>query len=1452
MSKSDNSMSLPQELTKLSKSDLYRRDVFGRTLLHIIILANRHDLLRNLLKNKDIKSIINLTDYENGWNILHYIFYYKKVSCYKVVLEYLRSQSISSTIVVANNTLIFDLLKTKDRNKLTPLQLISNDFKDLLWIPEYINEKDEYHFTYRFKSSPEEDETTKKKASLRSIPHNWWNESRGGSEIFMYGSNKNNNLGLGDSTDRSLPTKLPHECFKLGEKTSSIYEVLTKPRYNIVRLSKYHSMVLTHDGLLHSCGIGSRGRLGHGQGDMKNYFRFKKVDFFDELKSENVFIKDIVISNYHSLVLTSTNEIYTWGQNDFNQLGYSSSNKDLFEPMPRQVSSGDLKKRNFSSIRGVAVSKNHSVAFSKNSLYFWGLNIGQMGINLNSIDVIEHRVNGILYKGQIQSQPREVKLREDIKLVETCETCTCVITMNNEVHVYYQNQHIKLPKVPPRGAYTNFDHFKPSKLTEASSIKKVCMKSHEFVALLLESGDIMSFSLSNNDTRNLKYQVAWKAYDIDMSVCDIDVSYDGSMILCTRNGSTFIKSNESGRKQRANSMTESVLITKTRNKFKKIESLNKVVKVCCDDSFASFCFMKDDVDLIALKLQKNEFFMDIEYLSDLKEVDLYRKQDQLLDIDHELNCYITDFFYPFKSEFANEDDNFLGRANSPQIGMEDSPLTNSKDVLHEKLSNKYNFRANKRPTDSFQRFVPSQTQELIDFLKCDEAYLIKEFNQDSINSDKNYDTYIKLEHNPDVSIGIHKLILMKRAPLSERLFASDGNYIYDEGVEIRHKNGEIIFKSDINLKAVLIFVHYLYTNEILKIWDDYPSGIHCPPDITAIEFTFSKLINYFGMNDVLRNSTVNTKLYITNIGKMLQGCDDGSNEGDVTFRLKDGELYAHSSILIARSAFFETILSNRWDNGIEEVGKKEVEDEEKFLNFENISKSQFQIVLNYLYGTNDAELFNYHLKDIKTLSDTDDFINNILELIEIADELLLIPLKNLCQLALKDLITTENVMILLIHAEYLSCTKLFMNCCWFIYNNLESLILDNFFKELDFEILQKLETQFRIFTNCKYNDYVIGEKGEINEKIGTNWFEENSTEVVEQFIKSSETYNQNFMSDKKGFCSFELSIDVKQDKVLEGTKKKGTRKSHSSRKSSVVANNDLIDFRKTSTVLNNSNQEFAVDDEEFEVVTHGRRRKSTKSYDDISLKTPSRSSSIVDVLNANPVKSRSPSVSFEKSSVPKERKASGELLSSKSPTPIAPTPTASPPIPVSGLSPYSNWANRSAHTAEKAPVAPKLKKFSFTKISQKERKKLMHQDNDVEPLQGNSKSVNANNPWGNKQPLKAKIDESVKARLNASAISSSFISTPMNQVYSTPSLTEIMIHESLKLEREQLKDQKQTLQEIQQEQEFAKWWEEEAARVQQLMGQDVGPSKKPAKSKGKPYQKQRSLDQRKTRTKSTS
>ena len=82
----------------------------------------------------------------------------------------------------------------------------------------------------------------------------------------------------------------------------------------------------------------------------------------------------------------------------------------------------------------------------KNYLCFWGLNVGQMGISHTNGD-IEVKVQERSVRGDT-SQPKSNSVVDDIKCVSTSELCTCVVTTLNDVHVYYNYQHFKLPKTP--------------------------------------------------------------------------------------------------------------------------------------------------------------------------------------------------------------------------------------------------------------------------------------------------------------------------------------------------------------------------------------------------------------------------------------------------------------------------------------------------------------------------------------------------------------------------------------------------------------------------------------------------------------------------------------------------------------------------------------------------------------------------------------------------------------------------------------------------------------------------------------------------------------------------------------------------------------------------------------------------------------------------------------------
>lgn len=1412
---------IPLILPKLSDLELGKRDIFGRTLLHILILANRYDLIRHLLKNPSSKVALMLSDYENGWNCMHYIFFHKRLRCLKAIVE-----SVLDNKTLLKN-LVYDLLRCKDRNRVTPLNLLDNDVKDFVYAPDYIDEG-EYHFSKRFVPSPEPKEKSSKQVNFYSQKYrdrkdNWWYDNRGGSEIYVLGSNKNNNLGIGDTADRNIPSMVPHDNFKNSNEGSRINERLLRPRYKSINVSKNHSTILTTDGQVYTSGLSSRGRLGHGY-KLVDSFHFKKVKFFgNEDSSIRRFILQIATSSDHSLALTNDNVLYSWGLNDYFQLGFFStldgtvsignSKAEAFEALPKEIFAGDLRK-NVDTIKGISVSKIHSLAYTCHDIFFWGLCVGQMGIPFNSeFGNIRYRFNNRTYKGFLQSSPRRVTFRDAIKTVLTSETCTCIITTNNEVHVFYRYQHFKLPKpVNKASSEKHFDFFKPTKLTKPLNIEKVCLRTHEFIVLLLDSGQIFTFSLAEPEQedsnlsrifKNIKYTTLWRSYSLDMRATDIDVAKDGSTVLCTRNGSVFMKSNAV--LPRSNSVSEASFISTTpKNKFKKIDTLNKIAKVACDDSFLTFSFLRDDIDMIPLKIPKNDFILDIQYLYVLNQPDGYRKQSQLLFQKERSNFYISDFLRP-KSEDPKNLEDIGHQVLDEKHEFDESELLdgsfnekatsyNQADLVYGRHLHRYDNIVNKntKRNSAYIDISKNKEETLLEIL-CLPFERFALYLAGSYESEKCYDSFFTFKGYPGIGVGIHLDIFAKRSPKGIDLISSNDPNIYwqEDFIVLRfNQNSRVLyFDCEINPKAVAIFVHYIYTNKILKLWELFPSGINCPKEVKDIKLEFESLMKLFSMSDI-NESYLSKNLYFNSMKTLLE-----YGKGDILVKLSDGEILCHSYVLKARSAFFETLLSNRWSN-ISHAGAQRI------LQFDHISVFEFRIILRYLYGFSDMEVFDIFDSSFKTDYDVDNFISCLLNLIDISDEFLLFRFKQICELAIKDLITAENVFILLEYSDLLSAKYLFKSCCWYIYNNMEILLLDNAFVKLSYELLRKLEREIIVLHQCKLAD-MMSEADNINENLIRNWIDNMTGKLARLFLFEIDEFNDIFNSDKKGFLPLKPLVDLRSDRKLTND----ARKSLSSKSQSKLSHDDLkasiLDFR-SGIRQNPNNPGSAIDDGVgFELVRSRRRSKVHNEVPKVTEKTDlGLQENLADGPNNHLIlakKSRAMSNTSQDVNEPRTLEPSTILREA-------------PPLnkqPILG---------RKVDSAE-IGKGSKIKIGPTARLSQKERQRKAAEG--LEEVKNRDEVhlnvlENFSNPWARlllyQTSSKLTLDEAQFPSLGDNKRNKG---GPLKNDYSNLETSDNSALYGDQSDKKQL--EKKTLQDIQQEQLFAKWWEEEAARVQEQM-----------------------------------
>lgn len=1369
--------SSPLTLPRLTKADLLRRDVFGRTALHIAVLTNKPAAFRELLAHPDSHHALLLTDYENGWNVLHLIFYHKRLRCWTALRNHLDGAAHASLLLA-------HLLKQKDRSRLPPLALLQNDSKELMWIPGYINEKGDVHLIRRFAKVP------------RWIPHDWWSPQRGSLDVFMYGTNSNHHLGLADARDRSVPSRVLPIDLHAKDCTSDVRDLLRHPRVSGVALAKYHSVVVMRDGRLLTCGVGAKGRLGHG--NTSNLYQYQSVALFEQCGAAFV-----AVASSHTLALTRDNQLYAWGVNSLNQLGFTSehfhsfktSPGDIYENIPKPVCTGDLRRVN-ARFRGVAVSSIHSMAYTSHLLFFWGLDIGQMGpvSHPSGPRSEEFRANGSTFKGTVVASPHEVAVRDEIKMVATCETCTCVVTTTNDIFVHYGGQRVKLPKIPARGfSEATFDCFKPSRLTRAPDIKKVVACSHSSVLILLTCGDILSFGISPGSdilksSKSIKYNYIWKAYDCDMRAVDMDGATDGSLVLCTKNGFVFMKSEHSGSRRR-NSMSTSAAPV-AGSKFRKVENVNRVVRVSCDDAFASFAFQKDDVDSLPYKLQKNDFFKDMEYLSILSEADGFRKQDKLLDTDHESNCYVTDYIFPSKDpEPADEDDLLVSRVEKLSIDDNLTKLEEVEDLLLKAHHEKFNFSVNPetKTVDMYQALEDSVA--LRDLLK-NEAALRNHLIQESKNSHlKFYDGRIKFTNDPSILIAFHTKLLEHRSSFCSDLFhpKNEGEYFVHEKIEGYYQatSKELVFKSDVDLRAVVVLLHFVYTNKVLGFWEDYPGGSKCPEPIRKSKNDFRLLKDLFRMDSFYGKDSD----YLELMSQMMDDCE----EGDVLIELGDLKKLAQGSMLVARSAFFETILSSRWDN-LDDAS----DSEPKIVSFENVNSLHFRIILKHMHGCNDLHVFDDLIEVIEESFDPDDFVNVLLELIEIADEMLLLQLKHLCELAIQEFINSDNVLVLLAHSDYLGAGHLLMLCCWYVYNNLEIISFDSNLQSLPEYLVAKLEKQMLFFQNCKRLDFVVGNHGEINKSMLQNVYPDT---LVDQFLYAPGEFNKLFMNGE----TFEPLFDIKPE-ADENKRKLSSRRM--SRKSSMDA---VAELRKVSIGARRASEnaiESAVED--FEVVGRRRKLKQKENVEKDDFK-PSTSTELNNPRDS--VVSTNEKVSSNQMLEPRVLATSSLQHQSHASTS---TPWGARRTSLSSQSTMSAPLLGSADFGRKGT---KIKFAPSMKLSQKQRRKMNEAQATSQPQE--ESSVKLRNPWA----VNDKSSVPVKDKLSCLPVLGA------TKAPEPSSLAAVMLQESTRLEEQRYQEsQRRTLQEIQQEQEFARWWEEESKRVQH----ELGPARaKPKRGRGR-------------------
>jgi len=124
-------------------------------------------------------------------------------------------------------------------------------------------------------------------------------------EVYTWGEGKFGRLGHGAERNCHSPR---------------LVETLLGKRPVQISCGGFHSAVVTADGKMYTFGGGEHGQLGHG--DKVNKVKPTLVKDLD-----GVFLTQITCGWSHSVALTSSHEVYTWGNGDHGKLGHGCGKK---------------------------------------------------------------------------------------------------------------------------------------------------------------------------------------------------------------------------------------------------------------------------------------------------------------------------------------------------------------------------------------------------------------------------------------------------------------------------------------------------------------------------------------------------------------------------------------------------------------------------------------------------------------------------------------------------------------------------------------------------------------------------------------------------------------------------------------------------------------------------------------------------------------------------------------------------------------------------------------------------------------------------------------------------------------------------------------------------------------------------------------------------------------------
>jgi len=274
--------------------------------------------------------------------------------------------------------------------------------------------------------------------------------------VWLFGKNYSGQLGLGDTTDRLVPTKIP-----------SVEGWNGKAKY--IACGENHSILIDINDNVWSFGNNVKVQLGLGDTTDRNI-----PTNIHSVEGWNGKAKYIACGEYHSIIIDTNDNVWSFGNNNKGQLGLGDTNN---RPVPNKIPSveGWNGKAKYIECGG-----NHSIIIDMNdNVWSFGNNYsGQLGLGDTNNRLVPTKISSV----------EGWTLKEKAKQIASGRSSSLIIDMNDNVWSFGNNQSGQL------GLDDIENRNKPTQILNIKAKQIACGREHSMII----DTDSNTLSFGNN------------------------------------------------------------------------------------------------------------------------------------------------------------------------------------------------------------------------------------------------------------------------------------------------------------------------------------------------------------------------------------------------------------------------------------------------------------------------------------------------------------------------------------------------------------------------------------------------------------------------------------------------------------------------------------------------------------------------------------------------------------------------------------------------------------------------------------------------------------------------------------------------------------------------------------------------------------------------------------------